>query len=216
MATNTQARTVSANAASNKGILDITSLVLLAILLAAGFILNMTVGNALAATGIKPQFIIAAYALAIALTQASFAQAAIFGILSAAVIQITTSIPGLNFVTELAGALTMAALVKSGIGGSKVNPFIASLLTTLVSGALFAVLGTVIMGAALPTALAKVPIVLGTAVFNAVVVQALFFPRRKVLGNEPDMMDGPRTSGPITKDCPKQLAFGDVLRRLVI
>ena len=88
MATNTQARTISANADADKGILDITSLVLLAILLAAGFILNMTVGNALAATGIKPQFIIAAYALAIALTQASFAQAAIFGILSAAVIQI--------------------------------------------------------------------------------------------------------------------------------
>ena len=171
MATSTQARTISANAVSDKGILDITSLVLLAILLAAGFILNMTVGNALAATGIKPQFIIAA-----------FAQAAIFGILSAAVIQITTSIPGLNFVTELAGALTMAALVKSNIGGSKINPFIAGLLTTLVSGALFAVLGTVIMGAALPTALAKVPIVLGTAVFNAVVVQALFFPLRKVLG----------------------------------
>lgn len=181
MATSTQARTISANAASDKGILDITSLVLLAVLLAAGFILNMTVGNALAATGIKPQFIIAAYALAIALTQANFAQAAIFGILSAAVIQITTSIPGLNFVTELAGALTMAALVKSNIGGSKVNPFIAGLLTTLVSGALFAVLGTVIMGAALPTALAKVPIVLGTAIFNAVVVQALFFPLRKVL-----------------------------------
>lgn len=109
MAANTQARTITANAAYDKGILDITSLVLLAVLLAASFILNMTVGNALAATGIKPQFIIAAYALAIALTQASFAQAAIFGILSAAVIQITTSIPGLNFVTELAGALTMAA-----------------------------------------------------------------------------------------------------------
>lgn len=122
MATNTQARTISTNAAYDKGILDITSLVLLAILLAAGFILNMTVGNALAVTGIKPQFIIAAYALAIALTQASFAQAAIFGILSAAVIQITTSIPGLNFVTELAGALTMAALVKSNIGGDKTNP----------------------------------------------------------------------------------------------
>lgn len=178
---NAQARTVTAAPAS-KGLVNVSSLVLLAILLAAGFILNMTVGNALAVTGIKPQFIIAAYALAIALTQASFAQAAIFGILSAAVIQITTSIPGLNFVTELAGALTMVALVKSNIGGDKINPFIAELLTTLVSGALFAALGTIIMGAALPTALAKVPIVLGTAVFNAVVVQALFFPLCKVLG----------------------------------
>lgn len=178
---NAQARTVTAAPAS-KGLVNVSSLVLLAILLAAGFILNMTVGNALAVTGIKPQFIIAAYALAIALTQASFAQAAIFGILSAAVIQITTSIPDLNFVTELAGALTMVALVKSNIGGDKINPFIAGLLTTLVSGALFAALSTIIMGAALPTALAKVPIVLGTAVFNAVVVQALFFPLCKVLG----------------------------------
>ena len=178
---NAQARTVTAAPAS-KGLVNVSSLVLLAILLAAGFILNMTVGNALAVMGIKPQFIIAAYALAIALTQASFAQAAIFGILSAAVIQITTSIPGLNFVTELAGALTMVALVKSNIGGDKINPFIAGLLTTLVSGVLFAALGTIIMGAALPTALAKVPIVLGTAVFNAVVVQALFFPLCKVLG----------------------------------
>lgn len=176
---NAQARTVTA---ASKGLVNVSSLVLLAILLAAGFILNMTVGNALAVTGIKPQFIIAAYALAIALTQASFAQAAIFGILSAAVIQITTSIPGLNFVTELAGALTMVALVKSNIGGDKINPFIAGLLTTLVSGVLFAALDTIIMGAALPTALAKVPIVLGTAVFNAVVVQALFFPLCKVLG----------------------------------
>lgn len=176
---NAQARTVTA---ASKGLVNVSSLVLLAILLAAGFILNMTVGNALAVTGIKPQFIIAAYALAIALTQASFAQAAIFDILSAAVIQITTSIPGLNFVTELAGALTMVALVKSNIGGDKINPFIAGLLTTLVSGVLFAALGTIIMGAALPTALAKVPIVLGTAVFNAVVVQALFFPLCKVLG----------------------------------
>ena len=175
---NAQARTVTA-APVSKGLINVSSLVLLAILLAAGFILNMTVGNALAVTGIKPQFIIAAYAL---LTQANFAQAAIFGILSAAVIQITTSIPGLNFATELAGALTMAVLVKSNIGGDKMNPFIAGFLTTLVSGALFAVLGTLIMGAALPTALAKVPIVLGTVVFNAVVVHALFFPLRKVLG----------------------------------
>lgn len=178
---NAQARTVTAAPAS-KGLVNVSSLVLLAILLAAGFILNMTVGNALAVMGIKPQSIIAAYALAIALTQASFAQAAIFGILSAAVIQITTSIPGLNFITELAGALTMVALVKSNIGGDKINPLIAGLLTTLVSGVLFAALGTIIMGAALPTALAKVPIVLGTAVFNAVVVQALFFPLCKVLG----------------------------------
>ena len=56
----------------------IGSLVLLAVLLAAGFILNLTVGNALAATGIKPQFIISAYTLAILLTSADVSQAAVF------------------------------------------------------------------------------------------------------------------------------------------
>ena len=65
----TEARTVSASAKSI-GLVDIKSLVLLAILLAAGFILNMTLGIALAIVGIKPQFIIAAYALTIALTNA--------------------------------------------------------------------------------------------------------------------------------------------------
>lgn len=117
----TTARSISTET-SSRGLIDISSLILLAILLAAGFILNMTVGNALAMTGIKPQFIIAAYALAIALTRATLAQSIVYGLISAAVIQFTTSIPGLNFLTEAAGALTMAVLVKSSIGGDKVNP----------------------------------------------------------------------------------------------
>lgn len=181
MAANTQARTISANAAYDKGILDITSLVLLAVLLAAGFILNMTVGNALAATGIKPQFIIAAYALAIILTRASVAQSVLYAVLSACVIQLTTSIPGLNFLTEVVAAIAMALLVKANVGGSKACPLVSAFLTTLISGALFAVLGTVIMGAALPTVVVKVPLVLGTAAFNAIVVQALYIPLNKVL-----------------------------------
>ena len=98
-----QARTVTT--AEHSGTADVSSLVLLAVLLAAGFILNMTVGNALAIVGIKPQFIIASYALAILLSNAGFGQAAVFGLVSAAVIQLTTSIPGLNFATELVAAL---------------------------------------------------------------------------------------------------------------
>lgn len=179
-ATAQQARTVSANASSNE-LLDIKSLVLLAILLAAGFILNMTLGNALAIVGIKPQFIIAAYALAIILTRASAAQSVLYAVLSACVIQLTTSIPGLNFLTEVVAAVAMALLVKANIGGSKACPLVSAFLTTLISGALFAVLGTVIMGAALPTVMVKVPLVLGTAAFNAIVVQALYIPLNKVL-----------------------------------
>ncbi len=178
-----QARTVTADA-KQSGIIDIKSLVLLAILLAAGFILNMTIGNAVAMIGIKPQFIIAAYALAILLTDAGFLQAVIFAVISACVCQLTTSIPGLNFVTEVCGALAMAALIKLqlNVAGKSVTPLVATFVTTLISGALFAVAGTLIMGAALGTVVVKVPLVLGTAVFNAIVVQALFFPLQKVLG----------------------------------
>ena len=175
------ARTVTATA-SSAGILDIKSLVLLAILLAAGFTLNMTLGNALAIVGIKPQFIIAAYALAILLTDASYLQAIIFAVISACVIQLTApSIPGLNFFTETVAALVMAALVKSGIGGENVNPLVATFVTTLISGVLFAVLGTAIMGGAIASAAVKIPLVLGTAVFNAIVVQALSIPLKKVI-----------------------------------
>jgi uncharacterized protein YggT (Ycf19 family) len=175
-------RTVTADA-EPKGALDISSLVLLAILLAAGTILNMTVGNALATVGIKPQFIIAAYALAILLTDANMGQAAIFGLVSAAVIQLSTSIPGLNFLTELAGALTMCGLSKlnMNVGGRSITPLVATFVATLVSGALFAVIGNVIMGAAIQTVVVKIPIVLGTAIFNSIVVQALVVPLRKVL-----------------------------------
>lgn len=176
-----QARTVNTTERSGKA--DVSSLVLLAVLLAAGFILNMTVGNALAIVGIKPQFIIASYALAILLSNAGFGQAAIFGLVSAAVIQLTTSIPGLNFATELVAALVMAALIRRPlkVGGRDVTPLVATFATTLVSGALFAVAGTLIMGAALGTVVVKIPLVLGTAVFNAVVVQALYFPLKKAL-----------------------------------
>jgi hypothetical protein len=177
----TTARTVTTD--SPKAALDIASLVLLAVLLAAGTILNMTVGNALATVGIKPQFIITAYSLAIILTKARAPQAAIYGLISAAVIQLSTSIPGLNFFTELVGALVVCAIARATIkvGGRNITPLVATFLGTLASGALFAICGNVIMGAALATAIVKVPIVLGTAIFNAVVAQALTLPLSKVL-----------------------------------
>ena len=162
-------RTVTANSQS-AGKLGVSSLVLLAVLLAAGFILNFTVGNALAI-------------VAILLTNANAGQAAVFGLISAAVIQLTTSIPGLNFFTELAGALTMCGLCKLSmkVGGRDITSLVATFVTTLVSGLLFAVCGNLIMGAAIGTVVVKLPIVLGTACFNAIVVQALVIPLRKVL-----------------------------------
>ena len=105
---NTTARTVAASA-DKRGSLDIAALVLLA----AGFVLNFTLGNALAISGIKPQFIIAAYCLAVLLVRPGVPQAVVIGLVSAAVIQPTTSILGLNFLTEAAGAACMALVVRA-------------------------------------------------------------------------------------------------------
>ena len=74
----------------------------------------------------------------------------------------------------------MVVLIKSGIGGENVNPLVATFVTTLISGALFALLGTVIMGGAIASAAVKLPLVLGTAVFNAIMVQALSIPLKEV------------------------------------
>ncbi|WP_303131584.1 hypothetical protein [uncultured Olsenella sp.] len=153
--------------------LDISSLMLLATLLAAAFILNMTLGNALAIVGIKPQFIIAAYCLAIVATRPSHPQAVVLGLLSAVVCQVTTSISGLNFVTESMGALAMSLLAGSALSKGRAMPLIAAFVATLVSGLLFATLGNVVMGASMATTLVKLPIVVGTAAFNAIVVQLL-------------------------------------------
>lgn len=46
---------------------------------------------------------------------------------------------------------------------------------------LLAIVGTLMAGFGLEAALPKVPLVLGTAIFNAVVVQALFFPLAKAI-----------------------------------
>ena len=87
--------------------------------------------------------------------------------------QVTTSIPGLNFVTESMGALAMSLLAGSALSKGRAMPLIAAFVATLVSGLLFATLGNVVMGASMATTLVKLPIVVGTAAFNAVVVQLL-------------------------------------------
>lgn len=178
----TTARTVT-TAAHDNGLVSLPSLVLLAVLLAAGFILNLTVGTALATTGIRPQFVIAAYALAILLTRATVPQALLYGLITAALMQFTTSIPGLNLLTEPVSAAIMALLARPNlrVGGRNVTPLISAFVTTLVSGGLFAALGNVVTGAAPALFIAKLPTVLGTAVFCAIVVQVLYVPLNHAL-----------------------------------
>ena len=136
-----QPRTVQT---ADRGKLDIRALVLLAILLAAGFILNFTVGKAISGISggmISPEFIISAFCLTILVIRPNIGQALVIGLISAAVIQITTTSPFVDFAAEGIAAM-------------------------LVVGELAA---------------AMLPVVAMTAVFNAILVGALYLPIQKAL-----------------------------------
>lgn len=177
------ARTV---AAADHGKLDIQALVLLAVLLAAGFILNFTVGKAISGISgglISPEFIISAFCLTILVVRPNVGQALVIGLISAAVIQITTTSPFIDFAAEGVAAMLMALIVRVGMGSGakKVIPLIGSFVTTAVSGVIFMLIKIAMVGAAGELAAAMLPVVLLTAVFNAVLVQALYLPIRKAL-----------------------------------
>lgn len=70
---------------SEKKGLQIRDLILVAVLLAAGAVLKFFVGSLINIGGMKPNFIIAMYCMAIALINANVASAAVIGILAGAI-----------------------------------------------------------------------------------------------------------------------------------
>lgn len=188
MSQNTQptgsARTVNA---VDRGGLDIKSLVLLAVLLAAGFILNFTVGKAISAVSggaIAPEFIISALCLTILIVRPNLLQALVIGLISAAVIQVTTTSPGIDFVAEGVAAVVMALIVNAGMstGAKAIIPTVGTFVTTFLSGFIFMVIKMAMMGFATELAAVMMPVIALTAVFNAILVGALCLPVRKALG----------------------------------
>ena len=137
--TSAQARTVTT---VDRGKLDIKALVLLAVLLAAGFILNMFVGKAIGAMSggmISPEFIISAFCLTILVVRPNALQALIIGLISAAVIQLTTTLPGADFVAEGVAAVLMALIVNAGMKtpAKGIIPIVGTFVCTFVSGFIF-------------------------------------------------------------------------------
>ena len=179
----TQARSVNT---TDHGKLDIKALVLLAVLLAAGFILNMTLGKAIGAMSagmINPEFIISAFCITILVVRPGVLQALVIGLVSAAVIQLTTSLPGADFVAEGVAAMLMALIVNAGMktGAKAIIPTVGTFVTTFVSGFIFMLIRMALMQFDMSIAAAMLPVVALTAVFNAILVGALYVPIKKAL-----------------------------------
>lgn len=177
-------------AASEKKELAIQDLILVAVLLAAGAVLKLTVGSLLASFGMKPNFIIAAYCLAIILIRPTIAQSLVIGLIAGLVCQIPmlNATPLLNIPSELLGALVCGLLIRvpMKIGKLDVNPLVNTFVSTCVSGFTFAALSAYInvvsVGGDFAVAMAAyVAIVLGTATFNCIFVEVLATPLKKVL-----------------------------------
>ena len=167
--------------------LDIQSLVLLAVLLAAGCILNFTAGKAISAVSggaIAPEVIVSAFCLAILVIRPTIPQALVIGLISATVIQITTSSPGIDFVAEGIAAVAMASIVNVGARTPARNlvPVVGTFITTFLSGMIFMVVKMALMGFAGELAAVMTPVVTVTAVFNAILVGALYQPVKQSLG----------------------------------
>lgn len=179
------ARKRSLDVEQKKGF-DISALILVAVLLAAGAVLKMTVGSFVNFFGMKPNFIIAMYCLAILLVRPNLGQAAIIGLIAGAVCQLLPGTPYINFISEFLGAVAMAALIRipMKIGRANLQTIVSTFVATVVSGSAFTVCLFLFLGADASSLVAYVPIVLCTALINCVIVQALYVPLAKVLKKE--------------------------------
>lgn len=173
-------RTIQATATTGFSIRD---LILVAVLLAAGAVLKLFVGSVINFFGMKPNFIIASYCLAILLVRPKLLECAIIGILAGAICQFLPGTPWLNFISELLGAVAMYFMIKVPFKFSKMdlNPALATFVSTVISGGSFVVCLFLFMHMETSGLVAYVPIVLGTAAIGAVLVQLLYIPLKKVL-----------------------------------
>ena len=184
MSDNTQhARTVTT---VDRGTLDLRSLMLYAILLAAGIVLNLTVSKLFASvTGgmLAPEFVIAAFCLEILIVRPTIPQSLVVGLIAGVIIQFSASVKGPDLIAEPIAAAVMAALVLALAKSSalKVVPLVGTFVVTFVSGLIYALVLAFGIQHDISILFVMLPVVAATGVVNGVIVQALFFPLRKVL-----------------------------------
>ena len=160
------------------------------ILLAVGAILRYFL--AMLHTPLTPNMIIAFYCLAIILIRPKVLEALGIGLVAGVLSMLISSsmFPPANLISEPVGALVCFALYALLHDRTKLAPSATTFVSTLASGFSFAAIAIVFVGA---TILQKyngdmasfiivfVPIVVITAIFNAIIVQILYLPANRVL-----------------------------------
>lgn len=191
--TEVQPATASAPAAAKREIkvkeekgLTVRDLILIAVLLAAGAVLKLTVSSFLSFGGMKPNFMIAMYCLAIILVRPNVGQAAIIGLLTGLISQIPmlNATPWVNIASETLGATVcgLMIMIPMKVGKLDLNPLVTTFVSTVVSGYTFALIVGLMNGLDLGAILITYAImVFGTAAVNCILVEILALPLARVL-----------------------------------
>ncbi|ABS55822.1 conserved hypothetical protein [Methanoregula boonei 6A8] len=160
------------------------------ILLAIGAILRYFL--AMLHTPLTPNMIIAFYCLAIILVRPRVYEALGIGIVAGLLSMLISSsiFPPANLISEPLGALSCFGLYALLSSRTKFAPTVTTFLATLVSGFSFAAVAIICVAATILSTfngslgafvVVFVPIVVITAVFNAIIVQILYLPASRVL-----------------------------------
>jgi len=165
-------------------------ILLIGVLLAAGAVLKFFVGS-MFSMGVKPNFIIAMYCLAILLIKPRLHEALFIGILAGAICQFFPGTPYVNLISEPVGAIVMALLMYVPfltIKKFSLKPIVATFISTLASGFtfIFILYMAFYSGANVEPMPVQVflAIIFGTACVNAAIVQILYVPLKMVLGRD--------------------------------
>lgn len=165
-------------------------LVLAAVLIAAGAVLKLVIGMVFQG-GVKPNFMIAAYCLALLLIRPkTYAQGAaygaVIGLITGAVSQIPLlcGTPFVNFASEMVGGAVIGTLaaIPHKAGRFDLVPTVGTFIATFISGSLFSIIVVAIKSMDAMAGLVQFgPIVVITALCNAVLVGLLIIPLRKAV-----------------------------------
>lgn len=140
---------------------------------------------------IVSNLVIAFYCLAIILVIPTFTEVIGIGIVAGIVCALLSHsiFPPANLISEPIGAVTCLVIYKILMGRLSISPAISTLLGTLASGTSFVVVAMLLVA---PTILTKydtmgafvitiIPIIVLTAIANAIIAQILYVPASKVL-----------------------------------
>lgn len=170
--------------------ITITEILIVAVLIAAGCVLKAFSNTLFAFTPLKPNMVIAMYALAILLIRPRFLEALAIGLVAGVICMfLPGATPYANIVSEAVGAIVCVLLMRIPfelkLGKVTFHPAVLTFFTTLASGYSFFLMlrvlilsGMDINGMAIGTFTA---IIFGTATVNMLIVFVLYPVLRTVI-----------------------------------